>query len=182
MARTATPKSPEEAQAAARAHLGGNVPDEVLLRNVNACSAAKGRLETAQADYRNTLKIAKADGCSTGAITWYLKAKKRDPQEIDIETRERNRIAKLMALPIGTQLGFLDGQISIADALEDELVDPQAEGRAAHTRGVSREANPYTPIDSRQHVDWDFGWFIEQTRVATAAGAALDKSHTSTSA
>lgn len=173
MARKPKPPGDDTTGNVVHAQFGTNVPDETILRHVHACMAIKGRLETLQGEYRAALKLAKTDGVSSRAISWYLAARKRDPENIDMETRERNRIARLMALPIGTQLGFLDGQHSIADDIMEEAVDAQAQGRLAHSRGVSREANPHMPIDSKDYVDWDFGWFTEQSRVASAAAADL---------
>jgi hypothetical protein len=143
-----------------------NVTDDTIRKHVVACGEKKTALESAQGEYRASLKAAKSDGVSQSAIAWYLRARKLNVEDIDRETRERTRIAKIMLLPIGTQLGFFDDGQGVADGIGP--IDAHAEGRQAHRNNNERTSNPYPPESKKWH-DWDAGWFGEQKKVAERA-------------
>lgn len=72
-------------------------------------------------------KAFKKLGGEKSDYDWYLETRKRDTADVDAETRRRNEIAKLMNLPIGTQLGmFADGQ-TVATAIESNDAKPAQE-------------------------------------------------------
>lgn len=82
----------------------------------------KGSLRNKSGHLSKTVAdIAKMTGVSKAQVMWGLRAKKRDAAEIDAETKERNLIARLMGIKIGTQLGLFeaeDGKRSVGDQVE----------------------------------------------------------------
>lgn len=122
----------------------GNVTDETIADAIRDVTEHKGALETAQGSYRSALKRAKGMGIDPAFITWYLRQKKRDVSEIDRETAARNRIARIMGLPIGTQLGMFDDGRSVADHAEtyhagdDTLPSMEAPAPASNSGVLAR--------------------------------------------
>lgn len=93
-------------------------------------------------------KAFKKLGGEKSDYDWYLEARHRDPAEIDAETRRRNEIAKLMRLPIGSQLGLFSEGISVATVIDGAPAsapetDPFIEGRDAAFAGKSELDCPY---------------------------------------
>lgn len=103
-------------------------------------------------------KAFKALGGEKSDYDWYLETRKRDTGDVDAETRRRNEIAKLMGLPIGTQLGlFADGQ-TVATAIEnddpkpaEDAANPKREGYDAAMSGKSELDCPYKRGDGRRN-------------------------------
>lgn len=129
-----------------------NVSADTKTEIIRDAVAAKAKVDTANGEYRAVLKRAKGLGMEPGDITWYIQARKRDIQDIDRETRRRNEIARLMGLPIGTQLGmFDDGQTVGATVERDKTRDEKITtiGEAGHAgyeaarSGQSLDDNPY---------------------------------------
>ncbi len=113
---TATPTS-DTGRAVAVAP--SNVTDDAIREHIQICAHLRSALDEASGTYRAALKAAKKDGIEPADIVWYLGAKQREVDDIDNETRRRNRIAKLMGLPLGSQLGLFEGGGSVATATED---------------------------------------------------------------
>src|SRR5262249_54978257 len=81
-----------------------------------------------------------------------------DPGDIDAETRRRNRLARLMALPIGTQLGLFDDGMTVATAVDaDKLLsrDPYEEGKAMGLAGKAYSQGDWEGDPQIQHLN---GW------------------------
>lgn len=115
-----------------------NVTDETVREFCDKAALAHGEFETAvgemkqkQGVYRAVLKDAKKAGVDNDAIAWWLQARKREPGDIDRETRARNRVAQLMNLPIGTQLGLFEDGRTVATTIEDEQRDAAADDSKA---------------------------------------------------
>jgi uncharacterized protein (UPF0335 family) len=92
--------------------MGGNVTDETIEEFGNKALTAKLEAEkkrdeakTLDSEYRGVLKDAKKAGVDPDAIIWWLKARKRETEDLEREILWQNRMAKVMGLPIGTQLG-----------------------------------------------------------------------------
>lgn len=90
-----------------------NVSNETIAEYTDKARQALAEFEEAQAEakslqasYRGVLKEAKKNGVDADSIRWYLKQTKREPEDIERELRNRARIAKIMGLPVGTQLDF----------------------------------------------------------------------------
>lgn len=124
-----------------------NVTDETIKEFCDRALAAKIELEKAEEEakskrgiYRQVLKDAKKAGVDQDAIAWWLAARKREPDDIDRETRNRNRIARLMGLPIGTQLGLWDDGESVATKAENDRAGADAAGTKAdaYADGLAR--------------------------------------------
>lgn len=163
--------------------VGGNLTDATIKEKLTGAVALKKDLDSANSAYRNHIKACKAVGLFPADVAWYLNAKTREPEDIDIETKRRNRIARVMRLPIGVQLGFWDtgrdkGK-SVASLVEnDKITETKAETTATETRkrstnesleksmtagetagreGFDRKGNPH-PEGSPEYLKWDYGW------------------------
>lgn len=148
-----------------------NVTDETIREHCQKAARHFGELQTARegvsvamGTYRAALKEAKKAGVPTQAISWYLAARNRDPGDIDRETRERNRIARVMALPIGTQLGLFEDGGTVAGAVDQAKLDEGKpagdaynEGLIAGKDGKPLSANPFE-IESREFDEFERGW------------------------
>lgn len=145
-----------------------NVPDFLIVERANdaltkydAWQAKLAEAKTLQGEYRASLKTSKNLGVEPDMITWWINARRRDVDEIDRETRMRNRMARLMALPIGGTLGLFDDDTTVAAAIdadkikagEEDHTAQQArdEGAEAFRAGESM-ANPYKA--GTPHATW----------------------------
>lgn len=141
---------------------------------------AKNRAITAYADYlskqgemRNAAKgvtaaikeVASMTGATKKSVRWALENRRREPSEIDAETRERTRIAQFFGMPIGSQLGLdLDGK-SVAEKLEtgEQPIDAMSSTERAHAMGyaVGKAAgDPQHDFDegSPEELAYTAGW------------------------
>lgn len=161
---TASGQAPETAVAANPT--GGNVSAETIKDFTLRCKAklmefekareevkkAQAEASKAQGSYRAELKAAGAAGVDSDAIIWYLRTSKRDIEDVDRETRARNKIAEIMGLPIGSQLGlFPDGE-SVATKVDNakqaavangESDNPEEMGYRAAKGGKTLGVNPF---------------------------------------
>lgn len=148
-----------------------NVSDETIREHCQRAARHFGELQTARegvsvamGTYRATLKEAKKAGVPTQAISWYLAARNRDPEDIDRETRERNRIARVMALPIGTQLGLFEDGSTVAGAVDQAQLDKGKPAGDAYNEGLlaGRDGKPLSanPFDSASDDfdEFERGW------------------------
>jgi len=92
------------------------------------------------------------EGVSAQALSWYMANRDRDPAEIDKETAERNRVARVMNLPIGTQLGLLDDGQTVAGEIDQRKIreaqtgsdlPPYEQGKQAALDGKGIGTNPF---------------------------------------
>lgn len=135
-------------------------------------------------------KAAEITGFDKEAIGWWVKNRERDAAEIDRETRERNKVAVYMDMPIGGQLGLLASGESVASARPSERdakkdADPQilaaaeAQGHQAGTDGASFNSCEY-PTGSTRRERWQTGWQIAQkARGMEMAGGSKTATHES---
>lgn len=127
---------------------------------------AREGLNRANGFYRKQLGLAKKDGHNPDDIIWWLNNKDRDPAEIDRETRNRTRIARIMELPIGTQLGLLEDGMTVATAIDNDKAVTTAEidqikelGFRAGKAGKPAIENPYLDKEgSPEDLAWAGGW------------------------
>lgn len=105
------------------------VPDATIRKHCLRAAELRTAVDKSQGEYRAALKAAKSDGVDPGVITWYLRTKKRELQEVDFETRQRNRVAIVMKLPIGVQLGLFDNGKTVASIVDGEAI--ATNGKAA---------------------------------------------------
>lgn len=171
-----------------------NVPDFLVIERANDAIAKKAvvdriaaELKTANADYRNSLKTSKKLGVDPDMITWYLAHKGLDPADIDRQTAQRSRIARLMGLPLGTQLGLWADGTTVATLVDDdkmaaekhagrgilspaELADAEDAGEFASIEGKPSTATPYEE-GSPMGIRWHAGWLKDQTKKAHAMGS-----------
>jgi uncharacterized protein (UPF0335 family) len=92
-----------------------NVTDETIeefaskaLRAHEELEEKKKEMQAANGAYRAVLKEAKGSGVSSDSITWFIKTKKRETEDVESELRNRARIARIMGLPIGSQLDMFE--------------------------------------------------------------------------
>jgi hypothetical protein len=104
---------------------GSNVTDDTIREFYSRALAAMTDLEVANQEraransvYRGVLKAAKKAGIDPADIIWRLSQRNRTTDEIDLETKRRNRLAMLTNLPLGTQLGMFDDGTTVATAIE----------------------------------------------------------------
>jgi hypothetical protein len=92
---------------------------------------------------------------------WYLVERKRDPEDRDAEIRRRNRIARAMKLPIGTQLGIFEDGDSVATKIDNDaggdFDDPEKQGYAAALAGKTSDDNPHDD-GSPGFLKWNVGF------------------------
>jgi len=150
-----------------------NVTDDVIkgwalkiIKAEHEKKEAKKAYDSKNGFYRQLFKDAGKEGVSAQALSWYMANRERDPAEIDRETKERNRIAKVMALPIGTQLGFLDDGQTVASAVDQAKIreqetgsalPPYEQGKAAALDGKTLSSNPFAE-ESDDWNDFEQGW------------------------
>lgn len=116
--------------------------------------------------FRAVLKDAKRVGVPTSMLLWRLAQRHRTPDEIDRETKERNRIARLTNLPVGTQLGLLDDGTTVATAIDndhqadqqgDADIDARQAGYNAGRAGKTLSSNPHME-GSDEFDEFEAGW------------------------
>lgn len=193
MARRGHPPKSENAELAQSDEALHSQLREIKLLNDDRLEKAKAA-SGANARYRSAIKVALKIGASIGLtsedVVWWVGAEDRDPAEIDAETRRRNKLAELMALPIGTQLGLLDNGDSVATKVEDRRMataDPgmgntvdeaRIGGRKSYDLGMDEADNPYKGIpDDLRFAAWNEGRAERRGEVAKAAGEALSRPH-----
>lgn len=166
--------------------IGGNVSDSAIRDGLKEAVELQDAMKSASSAFANHKKRLKELGLYPDDVSWYLSARKREPDDIDAETRRRNRIARLMKLPLGGQLGLFDDAggkgvkgKSVATVVENdrgvaEKNDAIVEGRkrmatteslekamqageTAGRNGFERDGNPHSG-DSPEGIKWDYGW------------------------
>lgn len=157
-----------KAQAAQR---GSNISDQTIREYCVSARNRKGELDAARKGmqeangrYRAVLKEAKKAGVDPAAVIWWLESRGRDPEEIDRETRSRNRVAKLMGLPIFTQLGLFDDDTTVATAVDQAQLaaedrDPYKEGYSLGWAGKAYSQGDWEGDGQVRHLD---GWQAAQ--------------------
>lgn len=150
-----------------------------------ALNEVSEKMRTANGAYRSAIKTAVACGkhLDLGAkdVTRLMDLMDREPEDIDRETSRMNRLAMLMALPIGSQLGlFADSGESVADSIEKGAIseefdsyeaDEQA-GYSAFAEGEVLDDNPHESNAPRFHA-WERGYnkAAADTKALEDAGA-----------
>ncbi len=125
--------------------------------------ALKVQVKSISAKIGVNKKDFKKAGGEKDDYDWYLGARRRDPDDIDNETRRRNRNAKFMNLPIGTQLGLLDDGDSVAASIEktapkkSDVFDAGEEGYQAAFQSATKDDNPHED-GSPDFLKWHAGW------------------------
>lgn len=115
-----------------------NVTDETVLTCTqeavaayDAMAAMQDKVTKLRGKYRAKLKDAKALGVDPDAIRAYIKDRERDPLEVDRELRDRMRVARLMGLPIGTQLSIFENGASPASHVDTAEISKRLVKEAA---------------------------------------------------
>lgn len=132
------------------------------------------KMRTANGAYRSAIKTAVSCGkhldLGSKDIVRLMALMDREPEDIDRETTRMNRLAIIMALPIGTQLGLWttedSEQTSVASAIEQanqpeeafdkHEADEQA-GYQAFGEKSTLDDNPHE-TDAHRHHAWERGW------------------------
>lgn len=156
-----------------------NVTDETIRLHTDAIVAADRDVRLAREKLKAKKEAAKEAGVTLSDVTWFMRAKDRDVRDIDAETRRRNRLAKIMNLPLGTQLGLFEDGKSVASKIEDDkiaataarakiptLADLQAAREAGDKAGREGKSDNPHPEGSPLGLNWEEG-----RRAATVARA-----------
>lgn len=129
--------------------MGSNVSDATVEEFGNKALTAKLEAEKKRdeakaldSEFRSVLKAAKSAGVDPDAVRWWLKARKMEPEDLEREITWQNRLALVMRLPIGTQLGIdLDTGQTIATRV-DEKTTRKRGGAAKGKKNGSKGADP----------------------------------------
>lgn len=185
----------------------GNVTDETIAEYGNKALTAKLEAEkkrdeakSLDGQFRAVLKSAKDAGVDPDAIRWWLKARKQEPEDLDREIMWQNRMATVMGLPIGTQLGvdFETGE-TIASTVDKAQMrrsrggakgkprgkkgNGVADVRAAYALGVDAGRNGKSPktagkgLTGEAAVEFQKGWQIGQQESARELGPEGELAH-----
>lgn len=126
---------------------GSNIPDKTVLkfstdalRLWQSAQKLKEQYDSANGAYRAKLKDAKGAGIDPAAITRYIKNRDKDPSDLDREDREYYRVARLMGLPVGTQLDIWAESGSPAKAVDEEVTVRARNGKAGTVPKASAKA------------------------------------------
>lgn len=135
-----------------------------------ALNEAAEKMRSANGAYRSGIKVAVACGkhLDLGAkdVTRLMDLMDREPEDIDRETARMNRLAKLMNLPLGTQLGLWEDGGTVADAIEKDAADKSGDydpaedeeaGYKAFGAKSVRDDNPHDKDAARHHA-WERGF------------------------
>lgn len=126
---------------------GSNIPDKTVLkfstdalRLWQAAQRHKEQYDSANGAYRAKLKDAKGAGIDPASITRYIKNRDKDPSDLDREDREYYRVARLMGLPVGTQLDIWAESGSPAKAVDEEVTTRSRNGKTGTVPKASAKA------------------------------------------
>lgn len=141
------------------AKIVSNVTDETIVAAVMECGGFKSELESAQGKYRNALKKWEERGVDAADIAWILRTKQREVHDIENEFRRRNRLLRVLKIPVGAQLGLFEDGESVASKVDgdavkseaekakivegDEIARAQAKGYDAGLRDYGEDVNPH---------------------------------------
>ena len=144
--------------------MGGNVTDETRLTQMEGILAAhkdlvKAQQAVSQANgvYRNKIKVAAKLGLNKAAILEVVRLQTVEPGDEVSKVKETIRLARLMGMPIGSQLSFLEDIAAAAEVL------PYNAGRGAAENREPSDNNPHEP-GTEEHQDWARGY---QDRLVT---------------
>lgn len=183
MARTA-PK-PADSVKPKRGKKGSNVaPTEDAFRSqlevandyLKAAEEIRETLNTAMGRYRSSRKavntIGEGLGYKPSTIDFYLKAIRRDPDEVAEEEAQRARILAFMALPSGSQSDMFGAPLQSTSEFVEDSDEERAflAGATAHVNGVPRGDCPSDTLADC----WLLGW---DRSVAEQTTHALDKAN-----
>jgi len=128
--------------------MGGNVTDGTIEEFGKKALAAKNEAEKKRDEaksldgvFRNILKSAKDAGVDPDAVRWWLKARKMEPDDLNREIAWQNRMALVMRLPIGTQLGI---DLSTGETIASQIDEKQTRKRGGG-KGKAKEQNGADP-------------------------------------
>lgn len=156
-----------------------NVSDATLQKHIRAVSGFKETLETANAEYRASLKAAKKEGVNTGELIKAMAAKKRELEDVGRDLKQYVRYLGLMNMPV-RQLdlfGADQADPSASDASDEDDIDAETEqriweangaGQTAGSDGKPMTANPHEAGMLREA--WQQGWMKSQAALAPKNG------------
>lgn len=174
-----TPKAPKEKKQtpAKAAEVRGNLSDDTIRELLYGAVALDKDVQillkevaTARSAYSNHKKKAKKLGLEPDDVTWYVAQCKREPEDIDRETRRRTRIARATKLPITAQLGLFDDGTTVAAAIDQDAIaalpdyekmtseEAYAAGANAYKASQSWEACPFKDDADPRRSSWLSGW------------------------
>lgn len=100
-----------------------------LLQEANLLDAdiklAASELRERNGRFRAHMKLCKNNGIKPTNVRWWLDTKIREIEDVNTEIVERNRIARVMKLPIGKQLGLFDDGVTVATAIDEDKLQQQ---------------------------------------------------------
>jgi len=126
-----------------------NVTPETILTARRERAEAKDALETAKARYRNCGKKIESWGIDIKQLDRVIEFARRDQDELGEEFRTFIHYARVLQVPIGTQLSLLDDQDKAVDlserAKEEQAAwDAGQQGLNAAKNNEPASNNPFT--------------------------------------
>lgn len=148
------------------------------LKAKQAEELAKAEHDKALGAYRGVLKHFKKLGVNPDAITYALKARFEDPDEIVMQEREKLEMLGLSGVVPDIQTKIA-GTMSVSEPTSDEeevgaVLAAFDKGVTAGKRGASRDENPY-PAGSLGFLKWHEGWFAGQKAIAYEMASTVDE-------
>lgn len=141
-----TPKKEKPLTPAKVAEGRSNLTDDTLrdlLGEANLLDAdiklAAEELRERSGRFRAHMKLCKQNGLRPTNVRWWLDTKRREIEDVNTEIVERNRIARVMELPIGKQLGLFDDGVTVATAIDEDKIQqmPVPPGEVTDTLAVA---------------------------------------------
>lgn len=167
----------EEGTARKRVPFGANVTDETIqdfctraLGTEKDLESAKKTYQSANSNHRAVLKDAKKAGINPDRIRRFLELRKMEPEDVQREVAELNRILVCMSYPANYQLGLFENGVSVATEIEnrrlagDETDSQESSfeaGKAAGKAGKPLTSNPYE-TESENWNQFEEGWGAAQ--------------------
>lgn len=119
--------------------------------------------------YRDVLKKAKEAGVDPAAIRWWLAEKSKDFDILQAEHAARMRVARLMNMPINTQLGMFDQDSGDAGSTDRGILQERAYQVGLTAGKAAENFDPHRyPNDPDMQKRYDDGWHDGQDANAAA--------------
>ncbi len=134
-----------------------NVTDETVLEYYGRTAITLRKLDSARTEHMAEMKRAKAAGVSNKMMSDMHRDRKRDPDEIVLELKNRVRALALINMPVTQIELFPIYEPSESIQANIERLDAEAAGYEAGKGGQSRDDNPHTP-GSAACAHWDTQW------------------------
>jgi len=151
--KTPPPASPIGHNSGSAESMDDDNQHALFLHHFNKIKALREKLATTNADLRNALKTAKAEGFLKGDFDTATALGKDKAGEIEAQRKREDRIARWLGIPLGTQ-----GELFVAPSQREKAF---AEGKNDGIQGKPMKP-PYSP-GTEGWEGWTEGWHAGQS-------------------